>query len=105
MDPKSRAETREIEIRSAVLKPDEGRLQENRPPVDGGDTVYMQQQNYSLAALAKRDASDDPFGKAATTPPAAPANDDDAGAADDEQAVRSTIARFRSREWRANSTK
>jgi HK97 family phage portal protein len=75
MDPKTRAETREIEVRSATLKPNEARQSENRPPVTGGDTVYMQQQNFSLAALAKRDAKDDPF---ATVPkPAAPAQPDD----------------------------
>ena len=47
---------------------------------DGGDAVYLQQQNYSLAALAKRDAQADPFGTApapATAPADAPqpAND------------------------------
>ena len=26
------------------------------------DTIYLQEQNYSLAALAKRDAKEDPFG-------------------------------------------
>jgi len=31
-------------------------------PVTGGDAVYLQQQNFSLEALAKRDASPDPFG-------------------------------------------
>jgi hypothetical protein len=36
--------------------------------VQGGDTPYLQQQNYSLAALDKRDTSEDPFGK---KPPAA----------------------------------
>lgn len=30
-------------------------------PAEGGDTPYMQQQNFSLAALARRDAKDDPF--------------------------------------------
>jgi phage portal protein BeeE len=30
-------------------------------PVDGGDTPYLQQQNYSLSALNKRDALEDPF--------------------------------------------
>lgn len=44
------------------LKPNEGRFKVNLPPVIGGDTPYLQQQNYSLAALAKRDA-DDPFEK------------------------------------------
>jgi HK97 family phage portal protein len=33
-------------------------------PVKGGDAVYMQQQNFSIEALAKRDAQDDPFARA-----------------------------------------
>jgi phage portal protein BeeE len=104
MDPKSRAEVHEIGVRSATLMPNEARLQENRPPSEGGNALYLQQQNYSLPALAKRDASDDPFGKAPTTAAAPPANDPEAGAEDDDaEAVRSTISRFRSREWRANS--
>ncbi len=37
--------------------------------VEGGASPLSQQQNYSLAALAKRDASPDPFG---TNPPPAP---------------------------------
>ncbi len=31
------------------------------PPVAGGDSPMLQQQNFSLAALAKRDAKEDPF--------------------------------------------
>lgn len=79
MDSKTRAETREIEIRSATLKPDEARRSENRPPVTGGDAVYMQQQNYSLAALAKRDAKADPFetAKPEPKPESKPSVDDD----------------------------
>lgn len=42
-------------IGGGVLKPDEGRKRLSLPPVPGGDTVYLQQQNYSLAALAERD--------------------------------------------------
>lgn len=33
-------------------------------PVEGGESPLAQQQNYSLAALARRDASADPFGTA-----------------------------------------
>jgi phage portal protein BeeE len=58
-------------VKGGLLKPDEGRRRLNLSPVDGGDAVYLQQQNYSLAALAKRDAQADPFGTAA--PPAPPA--------------------------------
>lgn len=39
-------------------------------PVKGGESPLAQQQNYSLEALAKRDASPDPFGTA--TPPPDP---------------------------------
>jgi HK97 family phage portal protein len=38
-------------------------------PVEGGDTPYMQQQMYSIAALAKRDAND-PFSKPTPAPTA-----------------------------------
>lgn len=44
--------------------------------VTGGDAVYMQQQDYSLAALAERDAND-PFAKPAPALPAVPASDTD----------------------------
>ncbi|WP_412063986.1 phage portal protein [Rhizobium sp. SYY.PMSO] len=44
-----------------VLTPDEARARINLPPVPGGSSVYRQQQDFSLEALAKRDAKDDPF--------------------------------------------
>lgn len=42
--------------------PNEARFRVNLPPVEGGNVVLRQQQDFSLAALAKRDAQDDPFG-------------------------------------------
>jgi HK97 family phage portal protein len=51
--------------------PDEGRGRWSLPPTPGGNVVYRQQQDYSLAALAKRDAQPDPFN--ASKPPEAPA--------------------------------
>jgi HK97 family phage portal protein len=54
------------------MKIDEMRERANLPPTPGGDTVYLQQQNFSLEALAKRDAQDDPFARASTVlPPSA----------------------------------
>jgi hypothetical protein len=38
--------------------------------VSGGESPYLQQQNYSLAALNKRDTGEDPFGKPAASAPA-----------------------------------
>lgn len=65
-----------------VMKPNEARRKLNLPPVTGGDTIYLQEQNYSLAALAKRDARPDPFAKA--TPPAPPAPAPAPGAAEED---------------------
>lgn len=52
-------------VGAGVLKPDEARARLGYGKVEGGDTPYLQQQNYSLAALNKRDTGDDPFGKGA----------------------------------------
>lgn len=72
-----------------ILSPNEQRAKLDRGPVAGGESPMLQQQNYSLAALAKRDAKEDPFGKeTATTPPPAPENDNDA----ELQAVRALLA-------------
>lgn len=67
-------------IVGGFLKPNEGRAKLNLPKVKGGDTPYLQQQNYSLAALAKRDSQADPFNKVTPSAPApaGPAEDDPA---------------------------
>jgi HK97 family phage portal protein len=83
MDSATLAESLGKLIGAAIMKPDEARAKLNLPPVTGGDTPYLQQQNYSLAALAKRDALDDPFGKATTT--AAPVVAEPAKSIDDER--------------------
>jgi HK97 family phage portal protein len=57
-------------VGAGVMSPNEGRAKLELKPVTGGDAPYLQQQNYSLEALAKRDAQADPFAPA--TPPAAP---------------------------------
>ena len=69
-------------IGSGVMSPNEARKKVDLGKVPGGDSPYLQQQNYSLGALAKRDAKDDPFGKEATEPSAPPpvADNDDAEA-------------------------
>ena len=57
-------------IGAGALSPNESRKKWfGYGPVKGGETPYMQQQNYSLAALADRDA-DAPFSKPAPAPPA-----------------------------------
>jgi HK97 family phage portal protein len=71
MDQATAMETAKNGVSGGILKPNEARAKFDLPPVKGGDTPYLQEQNYSLAALAKRDAQDNPFG--AKAPPAAPA--------------------------------
>lgn len=56
-------------VRGGIVAPNEARQRLGYKPVEGGDSPYLQHQDYSLAALAKRDASPDPF---AVAPPAAP---------------------------------
>jgi HK97 family phage portal protein len=55
-------------VGAGVMAPNEGRSKLDLKPVPGGDNPYLQQQNYSLEALAKRDAQADPFKP--NTPPA-----------------------------------
>ena len=85
MDKKSQAEVEGILVQRGINAPDESREVFGKPPVTGGGTPYLQQQNYGLAALARRDAQEDPFGTAApAAPPTTPAQDD-AEAADAEK--------------------
>lgn len=61
MDAMTQIEILEKGVSAGLLKIDEGREKLGRGKVVGGDTPYLQQQNYSLAALAKRDAQENPF--------------------------------------------
>lgn len=70
MDPAALGEMNGKAVKDGWMKPNEARASFDMEPVTGGDACYLQQQNYSLPALAKRDAGADPF---ATTPKPAPA--------------------------------
>lgn len=61
MDPSTRLDSHIKSISGALLAPNEARRMENWAPQKGGDVLFLQQQNYSLEALAKRDAREDPF--------------------------------------------
>lgn len=67
MDTAARYDTNNKAIAGGWLAPNEARRREDLEPVEGGETPYMQQQNYSLAALAARDAND-PFAKPEPAP-------------------------------------
>jgi len=71
MDTATQYKTYGEGIKNSILSPNEARAKVNLGPVEGGDSPMAQQQNYSLEALAKRDALPDPFNP--TTPAPAPA--------------------------------
>lgn len=48
--------------KGSIITINEARKKLGLKPIEGGNSIYMQQQNYSLEALVKRDATDDPFG-------------------------------------------
>jgi phage portal protein BeeE len=60
---------------SGIKTINEQRRRLNLSPVTGGATVYLQHQDHSIQALARRDASENPFASGAsgtTTNPALP---------------------------------
>jgi len=74
MDSITLVTTLQQAVGAGVMSPNEGRAKLDLKPVTGGDAPYLQQQNYSLEALAKRDAQADPFAPAKPpAPPQAPA--------------------------------
>lgn len=80
-------------VKGGIKAPNESRKRLNLPPTAGGETPYMQQQNFSLAALAKRDAKADPFettassGAAGGSGPANEPAEQDASALSDELVI------------------
>ena len=57
-------------VTRGIASPNEARAEFQLGPVTGGESPYLQQQNYSLAALDKRDTLADPFGVAPKPAPA-----------------------------------
>jgi HK97 family phage portal protein len=60
MDADSQVETLGKAVGGSLLTVNEARKKLDQKPVPGGDSIWMQQQNYSLGALAERDRND-PF--------------------------------------------
>lgn len=69
MDSKTLSEVEGLKVQRGISSPNEARQKFNLLPAKGGDSPMVQQQNFSLEALAERDAGPDPFG---TAKPAAP---------------------------------
>ncbi|MDB4914050.1 MAG: phage portal protein [Gemmatimonadetes bacterium] len=67
MDMASQMETLGKAVGGSVLSVNEARKKVDQKPVPGGGSIWMQQQNYSLEALAARDRNE-PFAKPAVAP-------------------------------------
>jgi hypothetical protein len=65
MDTATRYKAHSDAISGGWLAPNEARMKEDLDPADGGNSPYMQQQNWSLSQLARRQPPND-----APTPPA-----------------------------------
>lgn len=96
MDTLTQIEALTKAVGGSIMTPNAALKKMNQPPVKGGDTIYMQQQNYSLEALNKRDTGADPF--ASKAPPAqaaptSPANDNKA--TDEEIAAAKVVAAWK----------
>lgn len=98
MDTAGRVKAAVEGIGGGLFAPNEKRKEFDLKPAVGGDSPMMQQQQFSLAALAERDR-DKPFAKPTAAPSAAPANDvgDETQAAITVALLKSALADARTR--------
>ncbi|WP_250477635.1 phage portal protein [Caballeronia sp. INML1] len=91
MDTATMVKTLSDAVGGGIAAPNEARKKLNLRPMKGGDTPYMQQQNYSLAALDERDRNK-PFAKPDPAPVAGqPASTSESGnEAEDDEATAET---------------
>src|SRR5690606_7647473 len=64
MDEGKRAEVATKLVGGGIETPNEGRLRFNRAPVEGGDTIYLQQQDFPIDQVRKNkivDANQNPI--------------------------------------------
>ncbi len=59
MDTKTQIETLALGVKGGIDTNNEARKSRNKKPIDGGDTVWLQQQDYPIEVLAKRRSPDD----------------------------------------------
>ena len=77
MDTATKMKTATDGVRGGIYTPNEGRAMFNKPPITGGDTVYLQEQDHSLEWLTLRDAQPLPDPAAPAPPPAPPVSEED----------------------------
>jgi HK97 family phage portal protein len=103
MDTATRTDAASKSIGAGALSPNEARKKYfGVGPVPGGDTPYLQQQMYSLEALAERDA-DQPFSKSVPGPVAAAPDDptDPTAENPDDLSLETIEKAFSAKNWSA----
>ena len=68
MNPERMATVESTLVGAGIKSPNEARRRFNLPAVEGGDSPFLQQQNFSIEALSRRDAGPDPFGTGTAAP-------------------------------------
>jgi phage portal protein BeeE len=78
MDAATKMDSTTKAVKGGVYTPNEGRQKHNKPPLPGGDTVFLQEQDHSLEWLSRRDAMPiQPKLPPAVPPPVMPTKDFD----------------------------
>lgn len=102
MDTAARYDAKNKAVGAGWMSPNEARAGENMSPVEGGESPLIQMQNYSLSALSKRDAQENPFAPATPAAPAKadPKADDTEDNMDDENQPAEALAWYAQKELR-----
>jgi len=79
MDTATQVRTLSEAVKGSLMRVNEGRQRLDLPPVEGGDVIWAQQQNWPLRDLAKR-----PIEALVPNAPAAPPSSDDPPSEEDE---------------------
>lgn len=88
MDQKTQMEVLKLGVEGGIVAPNESRRKINLKGLDGGDTVYMQQQYFALSDLAKRSELPNPFVIDKPTPNKTPSEAGPAATADPQQSAK-----------------
>ncbi len=97
MDTAARYEARGNAVKSGWMSPNEARAKEDYAPVEGGETPYLQEQNWPLRLLAGRELP-----ARAPTPPAPVAAPPSSSSSEPSEAQRALADRFvRGLKWAA----
>lgn len=99
MDTATLVEAEAKAVGAGIKAPNESRARLNLGPTAGGNGPYLQQQNYSLAALAKRDALADPFAPANPPAPPQPPDEDEPDDDPEELAAIAQLANWELRRF------